>query len=169
MKKSIILVNTIVLISTLSVAQNSTYGSYKVQEIDYPTPIYFYPQTYETSQVHLLKQSFEIQYKDIEYIVKIVNDSFDDFELYIVTNYNGERKIRLDSPNTDGLFLDEKYAGIKLNSSILDLLFFTINYPLEVSISMSTFIQAMKNKKIMGMEFKTKSNLHNYTWEELLK
>lgn len=186
--KRMILATGIALTSSTTIAQIPVYGSFKVEHAKQPTysnsstlldkynttpqtntPTYT-PPAYNPPQTYTPKQDFEIQYADIRYMVGEINTRFKNGEtLYIETRSNGERRIRLVDTNFDGLFNDEYYGGLEITKTIFQLIFSWVNYNREYAVSMFTLTQALKKKQIMGMEFKTKSHTHFYSWEDIIR
>lgn len=84
----------------------------------------------------------------------------------LINEVNGERWIYIENNAIDGLYSDEESLSLDLSKIIIKMLYKSVNYNLEESISLNSFADIMKSKTIKGVQFKTKNNKFLFNWDK---
>jgi hypothetical protein len=146
-------------------------GYYK-SDGTYVTGYYSSKPNYNSSSLYNQESSnSEIFHRQISLIVDAISISLDnkDMSIYTHTRTDGSVAIHIESIKFNGLVNDEYSAGLDISKLFFELFFYYINHGKEIPVSAYTVAQAMENKHIVGIEFKTKSRLHSYTWKQILE
>lgn len=88
-------------------------------------------------------------------------------KMYLVNEDNGERWIYIENIQIVGLPSDVEYESLELSKLVIKILYKSINFNLEESISINSFKDILKSKRIIGVKFKTKNKIFFIPWEKL--
>jgi len=89
--------------------------------------------------------------------------------MFINLDENGNRWLYIEDKSMDGLRSDEGYLSLKISKVILTMLYHSLSYNQETTISLKDFTNILLAKSIKGVEFKTHNNDFFFTWKEILE
>lgn len=123
----------------------------------------------------IIAQSEEISFEEIKYNVNLISKSFiqqqqsSGFDYLTITLDDfGNRWFCLSWNNLDGLRVNEQRYSIEMAVKFFSAVYQNYNYKKEYPINKIQFINALKNKKIIGIKTITKNNEFYTEWQELI-
>lgn len=89
-------------------------------------------------------------------------------KMYLDVDDEGKRWIYIELLKMDGLRSDQYSLSREITEQIVKMLFKTLNYDLEETLNLKSFVNILESKNIKGVQFKTKNNCFNFNWTEIL-
>lgn len=79
-------------------------------------------------------------------------------EMYTISDNNGARWLYIEDRGFSGLKATEYANSVSFSKQILELIYKSVSYNLEYSLSYNDFINILLNKGFSGVRFKTMNN-----------